>query len=117
MPETKDVWGPREWMKAHHYAIAYPDAPSAPEKIRGHLWLWGWIQGLPCPECLSHATEYARRFPPRLDSSSSLQTWLWKMHNAVNRRLGKPEMSPVEYRQVYGAEIREKFCRMYGDCI
>jgi hypothetical protein len=33
---------------------------------------------------------YIAADPPKLRSRAQLEQWMWRFHNAVNRRLGKP---------------------------
>ena len=105
--ESRDKWGPREWRGLHVDAIHYPAAPARCEVAQAFMDLWSRIHRLPCPECRSHATAYARRYPPDLTSGAGYQTWGLRFHNSVNLRLGKPLMTAAQFRAVYAAEIRE----------
>lgn len=58
----------------------------------------------PCNNCRSHCTEYIKNFDPSayigkviIDEYGQQQmwgmfVWAWQFHNAVNQRIGKPQM-------------------------
>ena len=108
-PEPKDVWAPREWYKLHWCAIRYPSNPTEAEKKRMLLLFWNCIHNLPCGYCLKHAKKYTRSYPPDFSGSEEFQTYLWRFHNAVNKRLGKPLMSAKDYRAVYAQELNSQY--------
>ena len=103
--EPPSSWGPRAWYWLHAAAISYPASPPKPVHRAMHVRLWAFLRSLPCAACRGHALAYARAHPPALDGSREFQTWAWKFHNAVNRRLGKPHCSPEEYREIYQHEL------------
>lgn len=106
-PVPKRVWGPRRWYVLHCAAIAYPLYPTMNDIAKYRTWLEAFIAELPCPDCKMHARAYVWRFPPDLRSSEALQSWTWRFHNSVNRRLGKREIGYDEYLAEYGDEIQE----------
>ncbi len=76
-------------------------------KIRLHQ----FFGALPCPDCRGEAALYIRAYPPVLDSSEELQRWCFAFHNAVNARLGKPEMSVDAYLDAWGPELTRAYGR------
>ena len=112
-PELKCDWGPRGWYWLHAQAIDYPADPSKQNRITTHTRFWEFVQTLPCPECRRHATDYVRAYPIDLADTMSFQTWAWRFHNAVNRRLGKLLMDAASYRAAYAEEMS----RCYWSCI
>jgi hypothetical protein len=84
------VWGPLGWDWLHVAAARYPTSPSPEEARRAFRRIWAFVTRLPCAACREHATRYVLRQPPILTSSSLLQVWAWRFHNAVNARLQKP---------------------------
>ncbi len=102
----KQDWGPRGWNWLHQLAINYPRrAPTREEARLAFRRIWTFVTHLPCEECRRHATAYVVKYPPNLRSTVELQSWAWEFHNAVNRRLGKPEMSYDDYLRTYAEEI------------
>lgn len=56
------------------------------------------VDNLICGDCVPHAQKYIQENPPE-DEIPSI--WTWRFHNAVNRRLGKPEMNWDTYKDIY----------------
>ena len=76
-----DLWsvrGPRLWQKLH--TTKHADA----------AWLAGFSAGIPCGECHAHWRALLADTPP---DYGNWFAWTVGAHNAVNRRLGKPEMT------------------------
>lgn len=57
---------------------------------------------IPCGECLAFYREYKASVEPQLDTPDAFFAWGVGLHNAVNRKLGKPEMSLDEARVRWG---------------
>ncbi len=58
---------------------------------------------LPCPVCREHYREILAAMPVDswLDDRKSLTEWVWTLHNRVNTRLGKPEITQAEFMERY----------------
>lgn len=104
-PPTKKEWGPRRWTALHTLAIMFPSKPLRDDKIAALNRIKLIIVSLPCQECRMHAREYVTKHPPDLGSSEAFQIWMWNFHNAVNARLGKPQMPYDAYLAEYNEEI------------
>ena len=98
-------WGPRGWKWLHVTAINYPLKPTLTDASIAHRRIWNFVANLPCPECRDHATRFFHQRPPVLLSAGDLQVWVWRFHNAVNLRLGKPLASYGDYLRLYADEI------------
>lgn len=61
-------------------------------------WVRDQINNLPCQACITHAKDYLRQNPPEGENAS---IWMWRFHNAVNKRLGKAEMKWNSYQNTY----------------
>jgi hypothetical protein len=55
-------------------------------------WIDEWITRLPCPECQQHTRQYLVASPPPI--GAEFPAWAIAFHNAVNRRLDKPQFMP-----------------------
>ena len=60
---------------------------------------------LACAECRYHALQHAATHPPALADTYTFQAWVWKFHNRVNRRLGKPFVPYHAYMALYADEL------------
>ena len=59
-----------------------------------------WVRTIPgCPTCQRNFRIWLQTNPPRFDD---WQRWTWEAHNAVNAKLGKPEIT------------FEKACELWG---
>lgn len=102
---TVPEWGRRGWNWLHTEAIRYPEAPSRRQGLEAWARLAGFMRRIRCVRCRTHATAWIGTHPPDLRSTHSYQSWVWEFHNAVNRRLSKPEVSYDEYRRLYADEL------------
>ena len=87
---TKGYWGEPTWLLFHSLA-----EKANPEKYKKHyIVVWNFIKevcnGLPCPYCKQHATNYVSRIPVyHVNTKEKLKETLYNFHNDVNRRTGK----------------------------
>ena len=99
-PQT---WGPFLWHTMHIIALGYPNKPNYAQKRAAKEFYESFVQLIPCPVCRGHYAEHLKANPvsPSLDSSKDLFRWTVKIHNLVNKDLGKPEYSEIEAIQFY----------------
>ncbi len=92
------VWGPIFWMTIHIVALGYSDSPSYSEKRAAKEFYEGLQFLIPCPKCKEHYRENLKLHPitPSLDNRRDLFKWTVKMHNIVNKQLGKAEVTEEE---------------------
>lgn len=57
-----------------------------------------------CP-CKSHFDNIEVKHPPVFDSENSYRHWTWVVHNEVNKKLGKPQITLEEAASIHGWEI------------
>ena len=90
------AWGPSGWTMLHSMALEADriDDSTFPDFVDSY------IKHLPCEACKSHAQKYLLQWPverPYFD-------WTVQFHNAVNIRLGKPEMDPNGARDMWNSK-------------
>lgn len=87
----------------HIVTMAYPDSPTYAEKRAAKEFFQSMTYLLPCPVCREHFTEVLQGLPVTswLDNRTSLVDWLWQVHNRVNQRLGKREITQAEFFNRY----------------
>ncbi len=92
------VWGPIFWMTIHIVALGYSENPSYSEKKAAKEFFESLQHLLPCPTCREHYIENLKERPitPFLDNRRDLFKWTVELHNAVNKKLGKPEVTEQE---------------------
>lgn len=92
--------GPQLWRELHHWALT-TDRRDAPR------WLVRFATRIGCGECRREWETLVTEHPPDCSSNEALFAWSVAAHNAVNRRLGKPEMS-LEAAEVYWKDRRSR---------
>ena len=79
------VKGPQLWALLHRWALSADPAS-------GRRWLGEFEWKIGCNECRLHWSRWVAEHPPALSGREALFAWTVEAHNAVSRRLGKPEM-------------------------
>ena len=90
---SPSVWGPIFWNTMHIITLGYPERPSESEKAAAAAFFESLTKLIPCPICSSHYSEFLKEMPPQVDNRSGLIFWMFNLHNKVNARLGKSEIS------------------------
>lgn len=92
------TWGPFFWHTMHITALGYPKEPSYAEKKAAKEFYESLTHLIPCPICRIHYADHLKEMPitPSLDTKEDLFRWTVNIHNAVNKDLGKPQVSELE---------------------
>ena len=102
---TYKLWGPAFWRTMHCATFRYPVKPTAEERRRMLLFMQVIAYMIPCGECGAHYVDTLNAGLPlddeALASRDALTRWLVKVHNAVNARLGKPQLSYSAVERYY----------------
>lgn len=87
-----DIWGSFMWYTIHFIALDYSSNPSASEKIDYKYYFQNLHKVIPCYKCAQHYIEHLREIPLTddiLKNNKSLFNWTVKLHNIVNKMVGK----------------------------
>jgi hypothetical protein len=96
MAMSKFEWAHGVWHSIH-ITGAWTDSP---DKFTFFcIWIRNQLENLPCFDCIEHSRQYLLANPP--EKAEDAFIWTWRYHNAVNRRLGKPEMDYKTAKQLY----------------
>lgn len=91
---SPNMWGKYFWGVIHYITIAYPDNPTEEDKQTIQAFIQSLQNILPCEKCRSH---FKSKTYPLTDSALSSRyefiKWGVTVHNEVNRRTGKKEMT------------------------
>lgn len=109
---NKSVWGRLSWFVfhglAHKLKLEYQYlAPLLFAHIKA------LCVHLPCPDCARHAQLMWANYPFMVGGKEDLVRALWRAHNVVNIRLGKPVLSRNDHDQLYTAIPLFKVCNDY----
>jgi len=99
------LWGPHLWAYLHFSASNYPDKPSGEQIEEMKQWLCSLPVTIPCSSCSQHYKAYIDARRGDLDvvcgSRNTLFKFLVDIHNKVNERNGKTEMSYADAWKLY----------------
>lgn len=102
-------WGPSFWHTLHTVAWTTHaiEEPTPEQRRDAHAFVAAFARVIPCPECREHFQDLARddlaagTEAPAFASRGAFAARTVEWHNAVNRRLGKPERSLESVRRDY----------------
>lgn len=87
------IWGPHMWIALHSITFGYPSDPTEEEKnsYKNYFQLVGNV--LPCKHCRDSYQKFIMEGSTKLtnddlENRKSLTHWLYRVHNAVNEKLG-----------------------------
>ena len=98
-----NIWGPRYWFFLHTAAMAYPSTPNATIKKKFYEFIQNFPLFIPDERISASFSELLDAFPvsPYLDSKDSLIRWTHFIHNKVNKKLEKEEISMSRFYGEY----------------
>jgi Erv1 / Alr family len=97
------VWGPHYWFFLHTIALTYPHYPNTIIKKRYYELLTNFDIFLPDGNYSAYYRGLLKQYPltPFLDNRKSLVKWMNFIHNKVNKKLEKPQVSLAEFYKLY----------------
>lgn len=90
-PPNKEQLGRAAWTLLHTVTMAYPDMPTEDQRATMRIFFQSFGKVYPCASCSHDFLQLMQASPPETDSKVSLSQWLCRIHNEVNRKIGKPE--------------------------
>jgi hypothetical protein len=117
------VWGPMGWMTLHSISVCYPDEPTDGDKRVLDEFMNAFGSCITCIYCRTHFAsmfaDYKQKVPSWKNSKKDLFLAICRMHNAVNKRIDKPQPKTVaecieslKRATTYTSprDFREKYC-------
>ena len=93
-PNNPTVWGSRAWRKFHGKALYYVDMPSAQERYETKTFYEReFYKDIQCETCRTSYNQFIRQHPIRLNSRMELFNWTIDIHNMVNKKLNKKQLT------------------------
>ncbi len=94
----KKTWGPKAWHLLHSFSLHHDKNIewTKEKKHEYYLFYKTFIYMIPCKICRLHYKDMFEFQEPLIEkdiTKKSLSKWVWKIHNRVNIRLGKKELS------------------------
>lgn len=86
------------WWELHTFAGAFPKQPTEERRKSFEQFLYRFAENFPCSICGTHMKEHFNKNPiyPHTQNNVTLQKYIYDLHEAVNKRKGKPQMHTFE---------------------
>ena len=93
------VWGPHYWFFLHTLAMTYPHHPNTVTKKKYYEFIQNLPLFLPVEEISSSFSKLIEMYPitPYLDNRDSFVRWMYFIHNKINEKLEKPQITLNEF--------------------
>ena len=101
---TKQEIGRNTWTILHSIAASYPNEPNEEDKKQITNFLFSLAHLFPCKICGSHLTRMLKKEGVHANSREELVNYICKMHNIVNKVLGKPQFDCKKAFDFWGGD-------------
>ena len=108
------IWGPHYWFFIHTVAMTYPIRPNAVTKKKYYEFIQNLPLFIPIESISGEFSKLIDKYPvmPYLDNRESLIRWTHFIHNKINQKLEKPQISLSEFYVKYYEEYKSQNIKM-----
>jgi hypothetical protein len=108
------IWGPHYWFFIHTVAMTYPIRPNAVTKKKYYEFIQNLPVFIPVENMSGEFSKLLDKYPvtPYLDNRESLIRWTHFIHNKINQKLEKPQISLSEFYVKYYEEYKSQNIKM-----
>ena len=108
------IWGPHYWFFLHTVAMTYPIRPNAITKKKYYEFIQNLPLFIPVENMSGEFSKLLDKYPvtPYLDNRESLIRWTHFIHNKINQKLEKPQISLNEFYVKYYEEYKSQNVKM-----
>ena len=108
------IWGPHYWFFIHTVAMTYPILPNAVTKKKYYEFIQNLPLFIPVESISGEFSKLIDKYPvtPYLDNRESLIRWTHFIHNKINQKLEKPQISLSEFYVQYYEEYKSQNVKM-----
>ena len=112
------IWGPHYWFFLHTISMSYPVHPNAVTKKKYYDFVQNIPLFIPVESMAGEFSKLLDQYPvqPYLDNKESFIRWMWFIHNKINKKLEKPQISLNDFYVKYYEEYKpmnEKMSEYY----
>ena len=102
------AWGPHYWFFLHTLAMTYPHRPNAVTKKKYYEFIQNLPLFLPVEQISGEFSKIIEKYPimPYLDNRDSFVRWMHFIHNKINEKLEKPQISLNDFFVKYYDEYK-----------
>jgi hypothetical protein len=104
------IWGPHYWFMIHTIALNYPHSPNDTTKKKYYDFIYSLPLFIPVNDIAAEFSKLLDLYPvaPYLDSRDAFIRWTHFIHNKINTKLEKPELSLHDFYAQYYEEYKPK---------
>jgi len=104
------IWGPHYWFFIHTVAMTYPIRPNAVTKKKYYEFIQNLPLFIPVESISGEFSKLIDKYPvmPYLDNRESLIRWTHFIHNKINQKLEKPQISLSDFYIKYYEEYKSQ---------
>ena len=104
------VWGPHMWFFINTIAMTYPNRPNAVTKKKYYDFMQNLPMFIPIEHMSGEFSKLLDEYPiqPYLDTKESFIRWVWFIHNKINEKLEKPQITLNDFYKQYYEEYKPK---------
>lgn len=105
-----NIWGPHYWFFIHTIASTYPLNPNKTTKRKYYDFIINLPLFIPDEKMGNDFAELLDKYPvsPYLDNRDSFIRWTIFIHNKINKKMGKDEISYSECLDDYVSHYKTK---------
>jgi hypothetical protein len=105
-----NIWGPHYWFFLHTLSMTYPIRPNAFTKKKYYEFIQNLPLFIPVEKISTEFSKLIDQYPiaPYLDNRESLIRWMHFIHNKINEKLEKPQISLNEFFVNYYDKYKSK---------
>lgn len=103
MKLDSSIWGPHYWFFLHTAALSYPITPNDTIKKKFYDFIHNFPLFMPDQKIAESFSDLLEMYPvsPYLDSKDSLVRWTHFIHNKINKKLEKDQISLGKFYTEY----------------
>ena len=102
------IWGPHYWFFLHTLSMTYPKNPNAVNKKKYYDFIQSFPLFIPVESISGEFSKLLDKYPvaPYLDNRESFIQWMHFIHNKINEKLEKPQISLNDFYVKYYEEYK-----------
>jgi hypothetical protein len=103
-----NIWGPHYWFFLHTISMTYPHRPNTLTKKKYYEFIQNLPLFIPIEKISTEFSKLIDEYPiaPYLDNRESFIRWTHFIHNKINQKLEKPELSLNDFYVKYYNEYK-----------
>jgi hypothetical protein len=109
------VWGPHYWFFLHTLAMTYPNYPNDVTKKKYYEFIQNLPLFIPVEQVSKEFAHLIDKYPiaPYLDNRTTFVKWVHFIHNKINEKLEKPQISLNDFLVQYQNEYKSQNVKIF----